>query len=102
MTPVGASVLEITPPEDQGGVPAGYEAWKNGRTPTELFVVRVLLAAAAVVVVIVVIVIVVVSFSFKLVHHLVLSEPLDGLLAAGLEAAGEHALLGNKARHGDI
>lgn len=83
MTPVRASVLETSPPEDQRGVALGYQVWENG-------------AAGEMLVLVVVIV------PLELVHHHVLSEPLDGFLAAGLEAAGQHALLRNEARHHDI
>lgn len=94
VTPVRASVLETTPPEDERGVATGYQVWENGGSAGELLVLEVLFAAVLVLVLVIV--------PLILVHHHVLPEPLDGLLAAGLEAAGEHALLRNKARHGDI
>lgn len=94
MTPVNASVLETSPLEDQRGVAAGYQVWQDGGTASKLLVLKVLFDAVVVVVIIII--------PLELVHHHVLSEPLDGLLAARLEAAGERALLRNKARHSDI
>lgn len=104
VTPVRASVLEANPPEDHRGVAAGYQVWENGSTASELLVLKVLFAAVIVVIVVIVVIIIVVVVVLLLepVHHHILSEPLDGHLAARLEAAGEHALLRYKARHSDI
>lgn len=79
MTPVHAPVLETALPEDQRGVAVGYQVWKNGGTSSKLLVLMVLLAAVTVIIV---------EVSLEAVHHIILSEPLDGLFAAGLKAAG--------------
>lgn len=93
MTPVRASVLEATPPDDERGVTARHQLREDGRTVRELFVLKVLLLAA---------VVVIFFFTFKLVDHHFLFEPLNGLLAARREAAGKHALSRHRARDYDI
>jgi len=91
MTPVSAPVFKTTPPKDHGGIAVGYLDWRNRGASSEQLMLEMLFAAAVVVV-----------LPLKLVHHHVLSEPLDGRLTAGLEVAGEHTLLRNKAGHGDV
>lgn len=86
MTPVSSSVLESTSPDDQRGVAVGYQGWVNGATSGELLVdlISVVLAAFA---------------PCKGVHPQALSEPLNGFIAARMEAAGEHAVLRHGAHH---
>lgn len=103
VTPVRASVLQICVPEEQSCVAAGYQAWQNGGSASKLLMLVVLFASLIVVIVVIIIVVVVVIIvPLELEHHHVLSEPLDGLLAGRLEAAGEQTLLRNEAGHSHI
>lgn len=78
MTPVCASVFEAAPPQDQGGVAFRYLLQRDGGALSELLLLEIVLAGAV---------------PLKLVQQHILSEPLDGLVLAGLEVAGESAVL---------
>lgn len=93
MAPVGAPVLEAALPEDQRGVPEGHQSREHGDTSGELLELDALLAAAVLVDIII---------QLQLVDHHILSEPPDSRLVAGLEFAGEPAVLRNQARDSDV
>lgn len=76
MTPVSSSVLQAASPDDQRSVAMGDQGWVNG----EARVPGVLAAGSG-------------GAALKRVHRHLLPEPANGLVAAGLEAAGEHAVL---------
>lgn len=75
MTPIGSSVLQSAPPDGQCGVAVGHQGWVKGEA-----LVQTVAGGAA-------------------VEQQVLSEPADGLVAAGPEAAGQHAVLRHAAHH---
>lgn len=85
MTPVGSSVLQSAPPDDQCSVAVGYQGWVN----REVLMPCALFAAAR-------------AAALQGEDHHVLSQPADGLIAAGLEAAGEPAVLGHGAHHSHV
>lgn len=94
----------------------GYQVWENGCAASDLLVLEVLFAAVFIIIMIIIIMIIIIiavvavvvvvlgylGVMLELVHQLILPEPLDGLLAVWLEAAGENALLGDGARHSHI
>lgn len=86
MTPVSSSVLESASPDDQCGVAVGYQGWVNGAAAGELLVALIPAVLAAVA-------------PYKGVHPQALSEPLNGFIAARMEAAGERAVLRHGAHH---
>lgn len=81
MTPVHAPVLENAVPEHQGGIAARQQRLKNVGPSTEMIMIEILLMIEI------------------LVDHHVLPEPFNGLVAAGLEAAGEQTILRKNAHH---
>lgn len=90
MTPVSSSVVQSASPDEQRSVAMGYQGWVNGEVLVPGVRFAAVLAAISGVA------------ALKRVHQHILSEPADGLIAAGLEAAGERAVLGHGAHHGHV
>lgn len=82
MTPVRSSVLHSAPPDEQRSVAVGDQGWVNGEVRLPAVLAAVSGAAA-----------------LKRVHGHVLPEPANGLIVAGLEAAGQRAVLRHGAQH---